>query len=98
MTYANNYLHSLSLSLILMLNYHKSEKWSFSILAIRLVTNKTNNKYWRSAINPKQDNFVLSQWKFVLSQCKFVLSHFSGGKISPGKANIANSGNIFFKI
>ena len=91
MTYANNYLHSLSLSLILMLNYNKSEKWSFSILAIRLVTNKTNNKYWRSAINPKQDNFVLSQWKFVLSQCKFVLSHFSGEKTSPGKANMANS-------
>ena len=91
MTYGNNYLHSLSLSLILMLNYHKSEKWSFSILAIRLVTNKTNNKYWRSAINPKQDNFVLSQWKFVLSQCKFVLSHFSGEKTSPGKANMANS-------
>ena len=91
MTYGNNYLHSLSLSLILMLNYNKSEKWSFSILAIRLVTNKTNNKYWRSAINPKQDNFVLSQWKFVLSQCKFVLSHFSGEKTSPGKANMANS-------
>ena len=89
MTYANNYLHSLSLSLILMLNYNKSEKWSFSLLTIRLVTNKTNNIHWCSA---KQDNFVLSQWKFVLSQCKFVLSHFSGEKTSLGKANMANSG------
>ena len=88
MTYGNNYLHSLSLSLILMLNYNKSEKWSFSLLTIRLVSNKTNNIHWCSAINPKQDNFVLSQWKFVLSQCK---SHFSGEKTSPGKANMANS-------
>ena len=44
MTYANNYyyLHSLPLSLILILNYNKSEKLSFSLLTIRLVTNKTN--------------------------------------------------------
>ena len=48
------------------------------------------------AINPKQSNFVLSQFKSLLSQskslltqCKFVLSYFGGKKTFTGKTNLA---------
>ena len=37
-----NKLHSLLFSLILILNYDKSEKWSFPLLSFSLVTNKTS--------------------------------------------------------